>query len=165
MTGKPITAVQFNTASPRSIAGLNLRKKGIPIQEQQNIDLIKRLYEAFGKGDIEAIVDHLADRFVWRFDPPPTVPFAGDYKTPDEVRRGFFGSLAESQKDQALNPEEFIAQDDRVVMVGRYSAVVTATNKRIDVAVVHIFTIQNGKITRYMNFSDSARIAEAYKTA
>jgi uncharacterized protein len=100
--------------------------------EQENIDLIKRLYEAFGKGDINTILDRLAGQFVWRFDAPSTVPFAGDFKTPDEVRNGFFGSLAETQKDQALKPEEFIAHDDKVVMIGRYSAVVTATNKRID---------------------------------
>jgi ketosteroid isomerase-like protein len=49
-------------------------------------------------------------------------------------------------------------------MIGRYSAVVTATNKRFDVPLVHVFTIQNGKVTRYLNFTDSATIAEAYKT-
>lgn len=132
--------------------------------EQENVDLIRRLYEAFGKGDINTIIDHLASQFVWRFDAPSTVPFAGDFKTPDEVRRGFFGSLAETQKDQAVKPEEFIARDDNVVMIGRYSAVVTATNKRIDVPLVHVFSIQNGKVTRYLNFTDSATIAEAYKT-
>jgi uncharacterized protein len=132
--------------------------------EQENVDLIRRLYEAFGKGDINKIIDHLASQFVWRFDAPSTVPFAGDFKTPDEVRRGFFGSLAETQKDQAVKPEEFIARDDNVVVIGRYSAVVTATNKRIDVPLVHVFTIQNGKVTRYLNFTDSATIAEAYKT-
>jgi hypothetical protein len=31
------------------------------MQEQQNIDLVKKLYAAFGKGDIETIIDHLAD--------------------------------------------------------------------------------------------------------
>jgi uncharacterized protein len=132
--------------------------------EQENVDLIRRLYEAFGKGDINTIIDHLASQFVWRFDSPSSVPFAGDFKTPDEVRRGFFGSLAETQKDQAVKPEEFIARDDNVVVIGRYSAVVTATNKRIDVPLVHVFTIQNGKVTRYLNFTDSATIAEAYKT-
>jgi len=84
--------------------------------EQENVDLIRRLYEAFGKGDLDTIIDHLASQFVWRFDAPSTVPFAGDFKTPDEVRRGFFGTLAETQKDQALKPEEFIAQDDKVVL-------------------------------------------------
>jgi ketosteroid isomerase-like protein len=49
-------------------------------------------------------------------------------------------------------------------MIGRYSAVVTATNKRIDVPTVHIFTIQNGKVTRYLNFTGSATIVEAYET-
>ena len=44
--------------------------------------LIKGLYEAFGKGDIDPIIDHLAGHFVWRFDAPPAIPFAGDYKTP-----------------------------------------------------------------------------------
>lgn len=132
--------------------------------EQENVDLIRRLYEAFGKGDINTIIDHLASQFVWRFDAPSSVPFAGDFKTPDEVRRGFFGSLAETQKDQAVKPEEFIARDDNVVAIGRYSAVVTATNKRIDVPLVHVFSIQNGKVTRYLNFTDSATIAEAYKT-
>jgi uncharacterized protein len=132
--------------------------------EQENVDLIKRLYEAFGKGDIDTIIDHLASQFVWRFDAPSTVPFAGDFKTPDEVRRGFFGSLAETQKDQALKPEEFIAQGDKVVMIGRYSAMVTATNKRFDLPLVHVFTIQNRKVTQYLNFTDSATIAEAYKT-
>jgi hypothetical protein len=73
--------------------------------EQQNIDLIKGLYEAFGKGDIDPIIDHLAGHFVWRFDAPPTIPFAGDYKTPIRSSPWFFGSLAETQTDRVLNPE------------------------------------------------------------
>jgi uncharacterized protein len=129
-----------------------VRKKGtFPMPELQNIDLIKKLYEAYGKGDIDTVIDHLADPFDWRFDAPSIIPFAGDQKTPDEVRRRFFGSLAESQKDQALSPQEFIAQDDKIVMLGRYSA-----------TVAHVFTIQNGKITRFVNFTDTARLAEAY---
>ena len=42
--------------------------------EQENIDLVKRLYEAFGKGDIDTIIDHLASQFAWRFDAPSTIP-------------------------------------------------------------------------------------------
>jgi ketosteroid isomerase-like protein len=130
--------------------------------ELQNIDLVKKLYEAYGKGDIDTLIDHLADPFDWNFDAPSIIPFAGDQQTRDEVRRRFFGSLAESQKDQSLSPQEFIAQGDKVVMVGRYSATVVATGKSIDLAVVHVFTIQSGKITRFVNFTDTARLAEAY---
>jgi ketosteroid isomerase-like protein len=134
------------------------------MQAHQNIDLVKRLYEAFGKGDIDTIVNHLADQFVWRFDAPPIIPFAGNYTTPDEVR-GYLGHLLEAQKDQVMQTDEFIANEDTVVMVGRYAATVIATNKRVDVAAIHVFTIQAGKLTRFLCFADTAKIADAYQTA
>jgi ketosteroid isomerase-like protein len=133
-----------------------------PMPELQNIDLVKKLYEAYGKGDIDTIINHLADHFDWRFDAPSIIPFAGNQQTRDEVRRRFFGSLAESQKDQSLSPQEFIAQDDKVVMLGRYTATVVATGRSIDLRVAHVFTIQNGKVTRFLNLTDTARVAEAY---
>ena len=83
------------------------------MQQQQNIDLIKRAYEAFGKGDIDTIIGSLADQLVWRFDAPSVIPYAGEYKTPDQVKEGFFASLASTQKDYVLKTDEFIAQDDK----------------------------------------------------
>jgi ketosteroid isomerase-like protein len=132
------------------------------MQEQQNIDLVKKLYEAFGKGDIDTIIGSLADQLVWRFDASSVIPYAGEYKTPDQVKDGFFGSLASTQKDYALKTDEFIAQDDKVVMVGSYGATVDATGKRFDLPLVHVWRIQNGKVTRFLVFTDTAKVAEAY---
>jgi hypothetical protein len=36
--------------------------------------LVKKLYEAFGKGDIKTMIDHLADHLFWRFDAPSVIP-------------------------------------------------------------------------------------------
>ncbi len=132
------------------------------MQEQQNIDLVRKLYDAFSKGDIQTIVDHLADQLIWRFDAPSVIPYGGDHSTPDEVRKGFFGPLASTQKDYALTTDEFIAQDDKVIMVGSYGATVIATGKRFDLPLVHVWSIQNGKVKRFVNFTDTARAAEAY---
>jgi ketosteroid isomerase-like protein len=132
------------------------------MQEQENIEMVKKLYGAFGKGDIETVVDHLADQLVWRFDAPSVIPYAGERDTPSQVREGFFGELAGTQKDFALTTEEFIAQDDKVIMVGRYSATVTATGKNFDLPLVHVWTVQNGKVKRFLNFTDTAKVAEAY---
>ena len=38
------------------------------MQEQQNVDLVKKLYDAFREGDIDTIIDSLADQLVWQFD-------------------------------------------------------------------------------------------------
>jgi uncharacterized protein len=47
-------------------------------------------------------------------------------------------------------------------MVGSYGATVSATGKRFDLPLVHVWTIQNGKVKRFLNFTDSAKVAEAY---
>ena len=132
------------------------------MQEQQNIDLVKRLYEAFGKGDIDTIIGSLANQLVWRFDAPLVIPYAGEYKTPDQVKEGFFGSLASTQNDYALKTDEFIAQDDKLIMVGSYGATVNDTGKRFDLPLVHVWTIQDGKVKCFVNFTDTAKVAEAY---
>lgn len=66
----------------------------------------------------------------------PTCPHkgddAGEYQTSGQVKEEFFGSLASTQKDYALKTDEFIAQDDKVIMVGSYGATVNATGKRFD---------------------------------
>jgi ketosteroid isomerase-like protein len=132
------------------------------MQEQQNVDLIKKIYAAFGKGDIDTIIDSLADQLVWRFDAPSVIPYAGEYDTPDQVKEGFFGGLASTQKDYALTTDEFIAQNDKVVMAGRYGATVNDTGKRFDLPLLHVWTIQNGKVKRLVIFADTAKVAEAY---
>jgi uncharacterized protein len=135
------------------------------MQEQQNVDLVKKLYEAFGKGDIDTIINSLADQLVWRFDGPQEIPYAGEYNNPDQVKEGFFGALVSTQKEYALKTDEFIAQDNRVIMIGSYGATINATGKRFDLSLVHVWTILDGKVTRFRNFTDTARVVEAYSVA
>jgi ketosteroid isomerase-like protein len=61
-----------------------------------------------------------------------------------------------------LRTDEFVAQDDTVVMIGGYGATVTATGERFDLPLVHVWTIQNGLVKRFVNFTDTAKVADAY---
>jgi ketosteroid isomerase-like protein len=83
------------------------------MQEQQNIDLIKGLYEAFGKGDIDTIFNSLADQLSWRFDAPSVIPYAGEYKTPDHVKDGFSEVWLAPRKIMHLEPTN---SSPRVIM-------------------------------------------------
>jgi ketosteroid isomerase-like protein len=104
----------------------------------QNVDLAKKLYAAFAKGDIDSLIDHLTTESVFRFDGPSVMPYAGEHRTPQEIRNGFFGPLVKSLSDEMLSPEEFVDQHDKVVMIGRYKATIAATGKTVDQAVVHL---------------------------
>jgi ketosteroid isomerase-like protein len=130
--------------------------------ESYNSTLIRTVYAAFGRGDIEAILEHLSPNVEWTLNGPSVIPYSGRKVGPSQVRK-FFETLANTQAHQTLTIDEYIAQGEHVATVGRYTAVVKATGKRIDGAVAHVFTIRNGKITRFLDFVDTAQMADAYR--
>jgi ketosteroid isomerase-like protein len=131
------------------------------MNENDNITLVQNMYAAFGRGDIQTILGHLAPDVEWTLNGPAVIPYSGKKTGPDQVLT-FFEALATTQEHQKLTIDEYIAQGDHVVTVGRYSATVKATGKRIDSLVAHIFTVRNGKVTRLLDFVDTAHEAEAY---
>ena len=131
------------------------------MSEQNNTALIQDLYAAFGRGDIPAILSRLADDVEWTTEGPSAIPYAGKLTGPAKVR-GFFEALGGTQDNMKLTTESYIAQGDKVATTGRYSGVVKATGKRFDCAVAHIFTIRDGKVIRFLDFMDTAHMADAY---
>ncbi len=128
---------------------------------EENIALVKKLYDAFAKGDLQTILDHLSEDVDWRMEGPSQVPFAGIRRGKSEVA-SFFQVLATTQTGQKLQTDEYIGDGDTVVTVGRYSGTVVATGKKLDNAVVHVFTIKSGKVTRFLDFGDTAQMLAAY---
>ena len=131
------------------------------MSEKDNIALIQKLYGAFAKGDVKTILDHLASDVEWIMEGPKTIPYAGKFTGPGQVVK-FFEGIGSTQDGCTLTTDDYIAQGDRVVTVGRYAATVKATGRKIDCAVAHVFTIKNGKIARMIDFIDTAHTADAY---
>ena len=131
------------------------------MSEQQNTALIKELYAAFGRGDIAAILSRLTDDVEWTTEGPPVIPYTGKMVGPAQVQK-FFSSLASTQENMKLTTDSFIAQGDQVATTGRYSGIVKATGKRFDCAIAHIHTIRDGKVSRFLDFLDTAQMADAY---
>ncbi len=79
------------------------------MDEQQNVALVKKLYDAFGKGDIQTIIDRLTEDVEWLSEGPSSVPYFGKMRGPAEVQSKFFGGLASTQQDMKLTMDDFIA--------------------------------------------------------
>jgi len=131
---------------------------------KSNTTLIQDVYAAFGRGDVPTILNSLAPNVEWTFDGPETIPYAGRKTGPGEVVK-FFEALAATQEQQRLTIDEYIADGDNVVTIGRYAALVKTTGKRFDSPVVHVFTVRDGKIVRFLDFADTAMMADAYVPA
>jgi SnoaL-like domain/Putative transposase len=77
------------------------------MSEQANEQLVRNLYDAFGRGDIPTILNMLADDVDW-YDPgPPAVTHAGRYRGREDVLR-FFSRIGESLVIETFQPTEFL---------------------------------------------------------
>jgi uncharacterized protein len=72
--------------------------------------------------------------------------------------------VAQHVKFSAFDPKEFVASGDKVVALGHYTAT-TPTGGSFDSDFAMVFTLRNGKVVRFQEFSDSAAINAAYAGA
>jgi uncharacterized protein len=134
------------------------------MNEQENTALVKKLYEAFARGDIQTILDHVTEDVQWSNPGPSIVPYFGDRTGLGQVRE-FFDHLVGTQENVNLTINQFIAQGDAVATLGRFMGNVKATGKSFDSPVGHFFTIREGKVARWIGLGDTANVAAAYSTA
>jgi ketosteroid isomerase-like protein len=129
--------------------------------ESDNVTLIGRIYEAFGRGDIYYIIGQLSDDVRWVSHLEPIVPWSGDYSGKAKVPK-FFEAIANSVQTTAFSPGEFIAQADTVVSTGDYGCTVNATGKTALTPWVFIWKVRDGKVASYEQFHDPA-LADAFR--
>ncbi|HKY04151.1 MAG TPA: nuclear transport factor 2 family protein [Blastocatellia bacterium] len=134
------------------------------MSEQENIKLVQQAYANFKSGDIEALPGLFSDDIQWQLPEVENVPYAGRRQGRQEVA-GFFASLAEAQDSLEFNPQEFIAQGEKVVATGQYQWRTRETGRNFGGDWAHVFTIENGKITGFHEYTDTAALARAFQKA
>lgn len=131
------------------------------MSDRDNVRLIEEAYAAFGRGDVQAVLDALTPDVEWTIPGPREVKICG-------VRRGhaqvgeFFRDLAEAEEIEQFEPRDFIASGDKVVAIGHYRSKIRATGATADMDWVHVFTFRSGKVASFREFTDSLAVAEAY---
>jgi uncharacterized protein len=137
----------------------------VSMQEAQNTKVVQEAYAAFGRGDVQGILDRVDDSIVWKgvYGAGPHVPTAGERRGKAQVGE-FFKQVAESVNFSRFEPKEFIASGDKVVALGHYTAT-TPLGKAFDSDFAMVFSLRNGKVTEFQEFTDSAAINAAYAVA
>ena len=128
---------------------------------EENKRVVQSIFEAFGRGDVPGVLAHLAEDVTWKAPGPSSVPYFGD-------RRGhggateFFVQLGTNVDFEHFEPGAFIAEGDKVVVLGRERGRVKATGKSFDNDWALVFTVEGGKVTGFQCYENTAAIAEAF---
>jgi uncharacterized protein len=124
----------------------------------QSEELVRDVYQAFGRGDVPTVLGAMAADIEWH--EAEGMPYGGVYHGGEAVVQNVFGPIMQDVSDFAVTPEEFIASGDAVAAVVRYTGTGKATGKKLDLPVVHVWKVRNGKIQQFRQFIDTAKFLE-----
>ena len=120
-------------------------------QTTQNIEVIKKGYEAFSSGDIETVMNLFDDDVEWVQPGDSTI--SGTYRGKTEVIE-YLGRLAE--KDVAVKVNRLIGEGDTVIALTDVSAG-GESGQNADV-----FTLRDGRTVRVQVHTDTAMLERVY---
>jgi uncharacterized protein len=132
------------------------------VSAEQNTSLVQSAYEAFGRGDMAALAEVMADDIEWvDSGDPEDDPNAGTFKGKEAVL-GWFGGLGSTRDYTTFEPREFIAQNDKVVSLVYAEATVRQTGRAFVNHEAHVWTFRDGKVARFQIYDDTAAAAAAH---
>jgi uncharacterized protein len=131
---------------------------------QGNIALVKSAYDAFQRGDIDAVLEAFDRDIKWFSPGPAELPHAGARSGHAAVRQ-FFEALNDMLDIERFEPKEFLAVDDKVIVIGEDTSRVKATGAVVEGQWAHVMTIQDGKVARFHEYTDTSGILAALTKA
>ena len=126
-----------------------------------NTDIIRNVYDAFGKGDIPTVLGSMDPNVEWR--EADGFPYAGTYVGPDAVLQGVFMRLGSEWDGFRAEPDEVLDAGDTVVGLGYYSGRYKATGKEFRAQFAHVFRLRDGKIVKFQQHTDTALVQAALR--
>jgi len=129
---------------------------------EQNLEITTQMYQAFGRGDVRAILDLVTDDIDWSTDAAiPSAPWYGPRHGKDEVA-SFFAAIGSTGPVTEFTPLAYASNQDGDVMVFlRYAFAVTATGKQVEMNMHHYWKFRDGKVCYVRSSEDTAQVAAA----
>lgn len=124
-----------------------------------NLQTIQALYAGFAAGDMPAILGNMAPDIAWT--EAEGYPYAGTFHGPQAIVDGVFIKLATEWDGYQAVPERYVSDGDDVVALGHYSGTYKATGKSFRAPFVHAWTLQGGKIVRFVQYVDTVLVQRA----
>ncbi|MEO9340841.1 nuclear transport factor 2 family protein [Mesorhizobium sp. SB112] len=125
---------------------------------ETNIQAVKDFFAAIGRGDREALLALVAEDIEWII-PGKDWPLAGTHRG----HAGLTDLLETASKsiETSTEPREFVAQGDRVLVLGFTSGKIKATNKMFEDDWIFAITVRDGRLTNIREYVDTQALARA----
>lgn len=125
---------------------------------QENVETLRKGYEAFGSGDIDGAFENFSNDIVWK-GVGDSVPAGGTYHGIDEVRNKWLAEFAANYQDFRQSIDELIDAGDCVIALGTARSRIGDTEIKGDFC--HVWKYEDGKVVEARFFADTAQTLQA----
>jgi ketosteroid isomerase-like protein len=125
---------------------------------EKNVQTVKDFFAAIGRGDKEGLLALLAEDIEW-IVPGEDWPLAGTHRGHARVMNLLETAL--KSIETSTEPREFVAQGDRVLVVGFAKGKIKATNKTFEDDWIFAITVREGRLTSIREYVDTQALARA----
>jgi ketosteroid isomerase-like protein len=126
---------------------------------QENVQIVKDFLAAIGRRDKQGLLALAAEDIEW-IVPGEDWPLAGTYRGPAGLA-DVLQKANETVETSYPEPPEFIAQGDRVLVVGVATGKIKATNRAFKDEWVFDITVRDGKVAHIKEYIDTQALARA----
>jgi hypothetical protein len=131
--------------------------------EKENVQMVQQAYAAFGRGDIPAILNMVANNSeVTHQGPENNLPWARPYRGREGWGQ-FFKDLAETLEPLRFEPQSYVSQGDRVVAFGIFRARVKSTGRTFEEMWAMDWVVRNGQAVSCRVYEDTAAVVAAMR--
>lgn len=118
--------------------------------------VIEKMFSAFSSGDIEKFVATVSDDTVWIYHGTQIIP-KGVFEKKEGIRE-FFKNILDKTEIISFEPQLFIAEGNKVVVLGQEHQKVKRTRRELKQKWVQVYTVENELITRMEEFATSEEV-------
>ena len=126
-----------------------------------NVSFMRNLYDAFGRGDIPSVLGGMSPDIRWhQAEGNPYRPTGEPWVGPDAVLNHLFMRLGGEWDGFTVHPKSFHDAGSSVVVEGRYTGTFKSTGKSMDTQFCHVWDLADGKVTRFQQYVDTAKVQD-----
>ena len=127
---------------------------------QENIEVIRGLYDSFSQGDVPAVLGQMDEAIEWREAENYIYADRNPYLGPQAVLEGVFMRLGAEWEGFTVTPEEWLDAGHHVVVLGTYTGRRKETGKEVRAQFAHVWGLRGGRVVRFQQYTDTKQFAE-----
>jgi ketosteroid isomerase-like protein len=126
---------------------------------EQNVQTVKDFFAAIGRGDSVGLLALVAEDIEWII-PGEDWPLAGTHRGHTELA-DLLQKASREVETSYPEPLEYVAQGDRVLVLGHATGKIKATNRAFDDHFVFAITVRDARLASIREYIDTQALARA----